>query len=80
MIHSSSLNIQALKKKLAAGSSVFHVPRQRAATIVSIAQMGTGFQMVTFAIGGEQSQVLLDPGGRATDGGDFPFWEVDNGL
>jgi hypothetical protein len=77
MIHMSSLNIQALKKKLAAGHSVFYVPRQRAATITGMAQVGTGFQMVTFVIDGEQSQVLLDPGGRATEGGDFPFWEID---
>lgn len=80
MIHMSPLNIQALRKRMAAGDSVFCVPRQRAATISSMAQVGTGFQMVTFTIDGEQSQVLLDPGGRATEGGDFPFWEVDNGL
>jgi hypothetical protein len=80
MIHMSPLNIRMLRKKFAAGDSVFCVLQQRAATIVDIVQVGTGFQMVTFAIDGKSSQVLLDPGGRATDDGNFPFWEVDNGL
>ena len=41
-------------------------------------QIGTGFWLVCCSVGDEHLQFLLQPDGRNTEDGRFPFWEVDD--